>query len=165
MNHESHKSARRLRGFAALRECLLFILIGLMAACLLAAAGCGTPRGYDTDLTPGNGEEWADWGEVPAVQSVTQSRQGAKVRAAVEKHLARESWCAWCGTTNGLQVHHIIPLYRRPDLAATDANLVTLCRHDHLALGHPGGDTRKWIPNLRQLCNERLLCGPGTDAP
>lgn len=58
MNHESHESTRRLRGFAA-RECLFFVGYGLLCACLVALVGCGTPRGYDDDLTPDdNGEQW-----------------------------------------------------------------------------------------------------------
>jgi hypothetical protein len=35
-------------------------------------------------------------------------------------------------------VHHILPVHLRPDLAADPANLVTLCRLHHWLCGHRG---------------------------
>lgn len=142
----------------ALRELCEILFLGLLVALAIAAFGCGTPAGYDADLTPGDGADWV--GGAPA-----QIRNAAGVRRAVEAHLAKECWCAWCGTRSGLEVHHIWPIHRRPDLAASDRNMITLCRDCHRFVAHPGGDSRKWISNIRELAQKRLLCGPGTDAP
>lgn len=133
-------------------------MLAVMAAAVALAYGCASvPRGYDADLTPThNGEAWV--GGAPL--AIT-----ADARAAMREHLQREGWCAWCQSRADLEVHHIIPRASRPDLAADDANMITLCHRDHRTIGHPGGDTRCWVSNLRQLCTERLLCGPGTDAP
>jgi len=59
MNHESHESTQNLGASATLREALLLVGWGLLCACLVALGGCGTPRGYDDDLTPDdNGEQY-----------------------------------------------------------------------------------------------------------
>lgn len=34
-------------------------------------------------------------------------------------------------TYEGLEVHHIVPLEKQPELAYVDENLITLCRHHH----------------------------------
>ena len=39
--------------------------------------------------------------------------------------------CELCGTWKDLQVHHIIKRKKRPDLAYTQENLMTLCRRCH----------------------------------
>lgn len=136
---------------------LRMLLVGAVAAA--CAFGCASvPHGYDADLTPGhNGETWVGGA---AIQGYT-----ADARAAMQAHLQEESWCAWCGRTTALEVHHAWPVSRRPDLAAEPSNMVTLCHACHRYVAHPGGDSKKWISNIRQLCNERFLCGPGTDAP
>ena len=52
--------------------------------------------------------------------------------------------CEVCGAksniTNGNQnpVHHRIPVHVSPELAATQSNLVTLCRRHHFWIGHCG---------------------------
>lgn len=55
--------------------------------------------------------------------------------------------CAWCGSTNNLEVHHIIPQAEckrigRPDLIYNTNNMVCLCRDSgkgcHFYIGHHG---------------------------
>lgn len=64
--------------------------------------------------------------------------------------------CEACGSTNNLNVHHIIPFHERPDLELVDDNLITLCREHHFRIGHDpdGRGPRKpsWSlsnPNVR----------------
>jgi len=56
--------------------------------------------------------------------------------------------CAWCGATNNIEVHHIIPQAEckrigRPDLIRDTNNMVCLCRGKdgkgcHFYIGHHG---------------------------
>jgi len=50
--------------------------------------------------------------------------------------------CAWCGGTNDIEVHHIVPQHVRPDLARDTNNMVCLCRKNgkgcHYYIGHHG---------------------------
>ena len=52
--------------------------------------------------------------------------QWAKIRQQV---LARHPFCALCGTSEGLQVHHIVPFRMTQD--NSDGNLVPLCIRHH----------------------------------
>jgi 5-methylcytosine-specific restriction endonuclease McrA len=54
--------------------------------------------------------------------------------------------CKWCGTTVGLEVHHI--LYRSGGGLGEDRNLITLCRSHH-AEAH--SDKRRWKPILERV--------------
>lgn len=63
-------------------------------------------------------------------------------------HLEREPACVFCGSTVGVQVHHIRKFSKHPELelddgtdgTGTDGNLVTLCGPEHhnchLIFGH-----------------------------
>ena len=63
-------------------------------------------------------------------------RSGSWARVRLE-HLGREPACAACGRTKTLEVHHVIPYHRRPDLELDPANLLTLCADPcHLVHGH-----------------------------
>jgi hypothetical protein len=70
-----------------------------------------------------------------------RSRDWSAVRA---RHLQQHGVCAVCGTAKDLQVHHIKPFSRNPDLELEPSNLVTLCVSNywgfncHLLIGHGG---------------------------
>ena len=62
---------------------------------------------------------------------------------AKRDHLRRHQECAHCGIKAmllrvRLEVHHVIPVHVRPDLAAESTNLVTLCAACHWHIGHLG---------------------------
>lgn len=46
--------------------------------------------------------------------------------------------CVVCSTKKGLEVHHINPFYKSPELEFTYGNLMTLCRKHHSSAGHIG---------------------------
>jgi hypothetical protein len=54
----------------------------------------------------------------------------------------RTSWgvicdpCAWCGETNGIEVHHIVPQHIAPERAHDTNNMICFCRRCHYVLGH-----------------------------
>lgn len=57
-----------------------------------------------------------------------------KVRA---EYLKNNPECAACGRTEDLEVHHIIPYHKNPDLELETSNLITLCgKYCHFVFGH-----------------------------
>lgn len=63
-------------------------------------------------------------------------RSGSWARVRRE-HLAKEPACIACGRSKTLEVHHVIPYSKRPDLELDPGNLVTLCADPcHLVHGH-----------------------------
>jgi len=61
-----------------------------------------------------------------------------------KKHLRLHPFCAACGSTRYLKVHHIKPFWRHPGLELVPSNLITLCWHPetsnfcHKFVGHLG---------------------------
>lgn len=63
-------------------------------------------------------------------------RSGAWPRVRAE-HLRREPACIACGRDRDLEVHHIRPYAKFPELELSPENLCTLCSEPcHLVFGH-----------------------------
>ena len=57
--------------------------------------------------------------------------------SAVRRAFVRANpYCAACGTTRELEVHHIIPFHIDASRELDTANLLTLCQDCHLYIGH-----------------------------
>lgn len=53
------------------------------------------------------------------------------------EHIAGFPFCAACGRTSGLEVHHVEPVHHNPARELDPTNLITLCdKYCHLAIGH-----------------------------
>lgn len=51
--------------------------------------------------------------------------------------LAQNKKCSACGSSNDLEVHHIIPVHINPHLELDTSNLIVLCSKScHLLIGH-----------------------------
>jgi len=72
-------------------------------------------------------------------------------------HLAKEPTCAFCGATEHVEVHHVLPFHIFPDRELDPDNLITLCRapHDcHGREGHLGGDFRRLFnPAVKEIAS------------
>ena len=53
-----------------------------------------------------------------------------------KNHLAWCPGCAACNSRDKLEVHHIVPFAVDPNLELCTTNLITLCAHCHLVIGH-----------------------------
>ena len=63
-------------------------------------------------------------------------RSGAWPRVRRE-HLEANPECIACGRKKSLEVHHVVPYHKRPDLELDRSNLVSLCGdHCHFVFGH-----------------------------
>lgn len=83
-------------------------------------------------------------------QSAERSSAWDTVR---EAHLILEPACQWCGKDDikKLEVHHIRPFHKEPDLELDQANLITLCRFCHFVVGH-NCNWSKDNENVRKDC-------------
>jgi len=69
----------------------------------------------------------------------------------VERYqLGLHPYCAVCGASQHLEVHHILPFHLFPEFELCYANLLTLCRIDHYLWGH-GKDWKAYIPNVKNI--------------
>ena len=85
------------------------------------------------------------------VKKATRSKQWSKVEKA---HLIAQPFCAACGSTHLLQVHHKIPPSLAPSLELDPRNLITLCTdfyECHYRIGH-GADYRSFSPTVVEDC-------------
>lgn len=74
------------------------------------------------------------------VREAVKRRRSPKWRALEKAHLRKQPECAACGTRRLLQVHHVVPVSKAPELELVASNLITLCmwRGHHLRTGHLG---------------------------
>ena len=71
---------------------------------------------------------------------------------ALEKAwIADHPTCAACGTSNNLNVHHVVPVHVDPSKELDKGNLITLCAGNkcHFGRGH-GYDWSAWITSVRE---------------
>lgn len=77
-----------------------------------------------------------------------------------DEHLKKEPGCQLCGDEDSVEVHHILPIWLRPDLELCTDNLMTLCRPHHFLCGHlcrwdcanltAREDAAKWRAKIRR---------------
>jgi len=78
-----------------------------------------------------------------------------------DSFLKSHNTCSVCMGTSNLQVHHIKPFHKYPELELDSENLITLCMGDkdcHLGIGH-GGSFDFYNPKVREdvkLLTEKL---------
>lgn len=70
-----------------------------------------------------------------------------KVRA---EHLSRNPTCYACGSKHDLEVHHIVPFWKCPELELVPSNLRTLDRGHHFDCH--GHDWHAIAPNQDDIC-------------
>ena len=76
--------------------------------------------------------------------SAPKKKRSGKWQTVRKHHLEAHPFCAACGQTTVLEVHHIVPFNDNPELELDPNNLITLCESAkdgivcHLHLGHKG---------------------------
>lgn len=80
-----------------------------------------------------------------SIRGAPRSPLWRKVRSQIIKECGQ---CSACGTTSGLEVHHIVPVHINPSLELDMENLIVLCsRSCHLLIGHLM-DYKSWNTNV-----------------
>lgn len=130
------------------RRCLFSILVAVLLAAAVYASLRPTeyPPHHPDDVAPG------------LVGAGERSSKWPKVRAA---YMRGNPVCEACGATCDLEVHHIAIFSEEPERELDPTNLITLCRSDHLKLGHKCEDGHtNWKcgnPNVRDEAARELM--------
>lgn len=83
------------------------------------------------------------------IRFAARSPKWKKIRA---DHISKSPYCAACGRSAKLEVHHIEPVHLSPDKELDPSNLITLCDSPcHLIFGHLM-DYKSWNPSVIQDC-------------
>jgi hypothetical protein len=69
------------------------------------------------------------------IKFAIQGRSSAWARVR-SQYLKLSPLCYACGSKDNIEVHHIRPFHLYPELELEASNLVTLCKHCHLVIGH-----------------------------
>lgn len=70
-----------------------------------------------------------------------------------ENYIVLNPSCAACGSSEKLQVHHIVPVHIDPSRELDSTNLITLCMGPdecHLNIGH-NGSWKKHNPHVKEI--------------
>ncbi len=97
-------------------------------------------------------------GEYSEERTLGAARSGLWPRVR-KTHLELNPSCAVCGTKEGCEVHHIIPVHKDKRLELDHNNLITLCEDHHLLFGHLGSfhsyneevgiDAKMWASRIK----------------
>lgn len=93
------------------------------------------------------------WFQSLAAVAAGRSSKWPALRAA---HLRTQNACQWCGTEEDVEVHHVVPVHRCPEMELDSTNLISLCAHDHLVIGH-FGSWKSWNVTVRDDCHRWQL--------
>lgn len=69
----------------------------------------------------------------PAIIGAPRSPQWWRVR---QRWIENNGKCEACNNTHFLEVHHIQPYHKWPELELVESNLMTLCERCHFLFGH-----------------------------
>jgi len=112
----------------------------LLILLTLTLAGCSTTSEHDRAERAQTHRAGLQSNGQTGGQAETPSANA--IRKAKAAHIRVHPLCAVCGGGSNIvngnrnDVHHILTVSRRPELAATPSNLITLCRNDHFVYGH-----------------------------
>ena len=110
---------------------------------------------------------WFTYTDAKAAMERLGAPRSPQWAALARAHLRQEGWCRYCGSTEHLQVHHVLPFHLFPDQELNPANLITLCMNPdslcHLRIGHLG-DWFKYNPKVRSLAKYPGPHAHGTQA-
>lgn len=85
-------------------------------------------------------------------------RRSSKWESVQKKFLKNNFYCAACGATNKLNVHHILPFHVYPEYELKEENLITLCMSEnkcHFLVGH-GSSWKAYNPDVRTHARKLL---------
>lgn len=79
--------------------------------------------------------------------------QAKEARAAMQKYRELHPACEITGSKNKVQVHHIIPVWKDPSLAADPNNFISLSAsaHIHIIFGHNNNFGKYYVPNVKYI--------------
>ena len=92
------------------------------------------------------------------VEDLFGAPRSPRWRSFREEYLQRHPTCAACGAAEGVDLHHIRPVWKYPELELVEENCLPLCGHPrncHWSVGH-GFNWRDYRPGVRELAAKML---------
>lgn len=76
-----------------------------------------------------------------------------EAQKAMQEYRKRNPACEITGSLNKVQIHHIIPVWADPTLAADPNNFIALSAsaHIHIIFGHNGNFGKYYVKNVKDL--------------
>ncbi len=88
--------------------------------------------------------------------SVLNPSQAYQAKKAMDKYRKLHPLCEITGSNKNVQVHHIIPVFADPTLAADMENMISLSTsaNIHLIFGHDGNFGARYVKNIKNIAEE-----------
>lgn len=88
--------------------------------------------------------------------SVLNPSQAYQAKKAMDKYRKLHPLCEITGSNKNVQVHHIIPVFADPTLAADMNNMISLSTsaNIHLLFGHNGNFGAKYVKNIKKIAED-----------
>lgn len=79
-----------------------------------------------------------------------------EAQQAMSEYRKKHPVCEITGSKNKVQIHHIIPVWADPSLAADPNNFIALSAsaHIHIIYGHNGNFARRYVPNIKVIAEK-----------
>jgi hypothetical protein len=79
--------------------------------------------------------------------------KASEARKAMQEYRKRNPACEITGSLNNVQIHHIIPVWADPSLAADPDNFIALSAsaHVHIIFGHNGNFGKYYVKNIKDI--------------
>lgn len=79
-----------------------------------------------------------------------------KAKQAMGEYRKENPVCEITGSSKKCQVHHIIPVWKAPELAADKNNMITLstCANIHMIFGHAGNFQKRYVSNVKDIASK-----------
>lgn len=89
--------------------------------------------------------------------SILNPIKASEAREAMNNYRKLHPVCEITGSPNKVQVHHIIPVWADPNLAADPNNFISLSAqaHIHIIFGHNGNFGKYYVKNVKDIA-ERI---------
>lgn len=79
-----------------------------------------------------------------------------EAQKAMQEYRKKQPTCEITGSKNKVQIHHIVPVWANPDLAADPNNFIALSAsaHIHIIFGHAGNFGQRYVSNVKDIAEK-----------
>lgn len=85
--------------------------------------------------------------------SILNPKQSYAAHKAMNEYKKEHPVCELTGSKNGVQIHHIIPIWANPALAADKDNMIALSTKANIHLmAHNGNYGKFYVSNIKDIC-------------
>lgn len=88
--------------------------------------------------------------------STLNPSKASEARRAMKKYREEHPTCEITGSKNKIQIHHIVPVWADPSLAADPNNFIALSAsaHIHIIFGHAGNFGKRYVKNVKEIADK-----------